>query len=300
MKIATRASALALAQSNHIAGLLRDAGVPGVELLEIRTSGDKDRVRPLSEIGGLGVFTRELEQALLGEVADLAVHSLKDLPTILPEGLTLAGVPVREDPRDAWLSRGGLTLERIPAGGRVGTSSQRRSSQVLAARPDLVCVEIRGNVPTRIRKMDEGEFDAIVLAVAGLKRLGLADRITQVLEPEVMLPAISQGALGLEARSGDTETCAAAVGISHADTKAAVLAERALLRRLGGGCRLPIGGWGRIEDGRLLLTGCACSLDGKTVLRASGAGTARDPEALGRQVATALLEQGAAELLPSL
>lgn len=300
MKIATRASALALVQANHIAGVLRNAGIPAVELMEIRTSGDKDRVRPLSEIGGLGVFTRELEEALLAGVADLAVHSLKDLPTVLPEGLVLAGVPEREDPRDAWLSRGGQPLEDIPAGSRVGTSSMRRSSQVLAARPDLLCAEIRGNVPTRIRKMDEGEFDAVVLAVAGLKRLGLAGRITQVLPPEVMLPAISQGALGLETRLEDTVTRAAAVTISHPGTRDAVLAERALLRALGGGCRLPIGGWGRIEAGRLLLDGCACSVDGKRVLRASGDAAPGDAEALGIQVAALLREQGALELLAAL
>ena len=297
MKIGTRASALALAQSRQVARMLGDAGVAGVELVEVHTSGDKDVVRPLAEIGGMGVFTRELEEALLDSRVDLAVHSLKDLPTRLPDGLALAGVPRREDVRDVLVSRGGVPLDRLPSGARLGTSSLRRSSQILALRPDLKALEIRGNVPTRLRKLDQGEYDAIVLALAGLKRLGLADRVTEILDPERVLPAVAQGALGLETREHDPETRAAVERLVHPESQAAAIAERALLRTLGGGCRLPIGAWARMEDGRLVMDGCACSVDGRKVLRAHSSGSQEKADDLGVEVGRLLADQGAAQLL---
>jgi hydroxymethylbilane synthase len=297
MRIGTRGSALALAQSRHIASLLGAAGVAGVELIELKTSGDRHVDRPLAEIAGLGAFTRELEEALLRGQVDLAVHSLKDLPTVIPAGLALAAVPEREDVRDVLVSRSGARLMELPAGSRVATSSLRRSAQVLAARPDLKCVEVRGNVPTRLRKVDEGLCEAIVLALAGLKRLGLADKVTEIFDPAVMLPAVAQGALGLETRASDTASRAAVEKLSEPNAFAAVRAERELLRNLGGGCRLPLGAWARVERGRFVLDGCACAPDGSRVVRASGEGDANDPEALGRAVSDKLRAQGAIELL---
>ncbi|HVP38709.1 MAG TPA: hydroxymethylbilane synthase [Candidatus Saccharimonadales bacterium] len=297
MKIGTRGSALALAQARQVASLLRAAGVPQVELVELKTSGDRHVDRPLAEIAGLGAFTRELEEALLREQVDLAVHSLKDLPTALPPGLALAAVPAREDVRDVLVSRSGAHLAELPAGSRVATSSLRRSAQVLAARPDLACVEVRGNVPTRLRRVEEGRCEAVVLALAGLKRLGLAGRVTEILEPSVMLPAVAQGALGLEVRAADAATREPVSGLNDVASWTAVRAERELLRDLGGGCRLPLGAWGRIEAGKLRLDGCACAPDGSRVVRAAAEGSADDPEALGRAVGAALRAQGAEELL---
>jgi hydroxymethylbilane synthase len=297
MKIGTRASALALAQSRWVAEQLRAAGVADVNLVEMVSSGDKEVHRPLAEIAGLGAFTREIELALLANEVDLAVHSLKDLPTTLPEGLTLAAVPVREDVRDTLITAGGLQLADLPAGARVGTSSQRRAAQILAMRPDVKCVEIRGNVPTRIQRVDEGAFDATLLALAGLRRLGLAHRASQIFEPAQILPAVGQGALGLETREGDAQTRSAVARLSDPDVYASVLAERSLLRALGGGCRMPLGAWGRVEGGRLKLDGCACSLDGKRVLRAAAEGAPGDAEALGLEVARQLEARGAKALL---
>ncbi|MBI5836077.1 MAG: hydroxymethylbilane synthase [Candidatus Eisenbacteria bacterium] len=297
MRIGTRGSALALAQSRHIAALLRSAGESPVDLVELKTSGDKHVDRPLAEIAGLGAFTRELEEALLREQVDLAVHSLKDLPTVLPEGLVLAAVPAREDVRDVLVSRSGAKLAELPAGSTVATSSLRRSAQVLHARPDLRCVEVRGNVPTRLRKVEEGQCDAIVLALAGLKRLGLADKVTEIFEPSVMLPAVAQGALGLETREADRATRAAVEKLTDAAAFVAARAERELLRSLGGGCRLPLGAWARVEGGTLTLDGIACSPDGSQVVRATGSGPASDPEAVGRAVSDKLRAQGAEELL---
>jgi hydroxymethylbilane synthase len=297
MRIGTRGSALALAQSRHIASLLTAAGVPQVELVELKTSGDRHVDRPLAEIAGLGAFTRELEEALLRGQVDLAVHSLKDLPTVIPAELALAAVPEREDVRDVLVSRSGQKLMELPAGSRVATSSLRRGAQVLAARPDLKCVEVRGNVPTRLRKVDEGLCEAIVLALAGLKRLGLADKVTEIFEPAVMLPAVAQGALGLETRASDAASRAAVERLSEPNAFTAVRAERELLRTLGGGCRLPLGAWARVENGRFVLDGCACAPDGSKVVRASSEGDAKDPEALGRAVGEKLRAQGAIELL---
>jgi hydroxymethylbilane synthase len=297
MRIGTRGSALALAQSRHIAARLREIGVAEVELIELKTSGDKHVDRSLAEIAGLGAFTRELEEALLRGEVDLAVHSLKDLPTIIPAELALAAVPAREDVRDVLVSHAGHKLMDLPAGSRVATSSLRRAAQVLAARPDLKCVEVRGNVPTRLRKVEEGQCEAIVLALAGLKRLGLADRVTEIFEPAVMLPAVAQGALGLETRVTDSATRAAVEKLADANAFTAVRAERELLRSLGGGCRLPLGAWARVENGRLILDGCACAPDGSKVVRASGEGEMGEPEALGRAVSEKLRAKGAEALL---
>jgi len=296
VRIGTRASALALWQ----AGWTRTRLValwPDIQcsIVPLSTSGDRILDKPLPEIGGKGLFTQEIEHALLAGDIDIAVHSLKDLPVDNPAGLTLGAIAEREDPRDVLVSARYSTLKELPEGARVGTSSLRRGAQLLAIRKDLGLLPLRGNVDTRIRKAMEGEYEAIVLAAAGLVRLGRAQAISSYLNFEEMLPAPGQGALAVQCRSDDEATALLLAGIDHGPTRAAVTAERAFLRGLGGGCSAPIAAIGRIEGPRLELEALVASRDGSRVIRVRGSGG--DPEELGSRLADEALARGAGELL---
>jgi hydroxymethylbilane synthase len=296
-RIGTRGSKLARWQSEWVAARLRDAGV-AVEIVEIATSGDVQQHGPVASLGGLGVFTKEIQSALLAGEVDLAVHSLKDLPTQTVDGLILAAVPTRENPADALISTSGVSLTELPAGARVGTGSVRRRAQLLYLRPDLAMLDIRGNVDTRLRKLDAGEYDAIVLAAAGLRRLGWAQRITELLAPPRTLPAPGQGALAIECRVDDGEAKSAVAPLDDAATRRAVTAERAALAVLHGGCSAPVGAWGRESGGKLLLDALVAQAQGRQLLRAAAALEGdQSAEDLGRRVAEDLLAQGAAGLI---
>lgn len=297
LRIGTRGSALALWQARSIARALLEATGGEPEIVIIKTSGDKFQQTSFSQIGTKGVFIKELEDALLEERIDLAVHSMKDVPTETPEGLTIAAIGKREDVRDALLSLSGATLASLPQGARVGTSSLRRQSQLLYARRDLRMLELRGNVDTRIQKLRRGDYDAIVLAKAGLDRLGLSANISEVLPPEVSLPAAGQGAIGIEARAGDTETLRVLTGLEDGETRSAVSAERFALAGLGGGCQVPIGAWGRVENNRLALDVAVLSPDGKQRMWEQDSGSPTEPDAIGKRIAQKLRECGAAALL---
>lgn len=300
LRIGTRASRLARWQSDWVAAALRRHH-PGleVELVAIRTQGDRDRNSPLAAIGGAGLFTKEIQRALVDGDVEVAVHSLKDLPTQGPPGLVLAAVPPREPPADALIAPAWRTLEALPLGARVGTSSLRRRAMLRHARPDLDVTNLRGNVETRLNAALEGRLDAVVLAEAGLVRLGLGDRITQRLGPPAFLPAVGQGALGIECRAEDTDTLARLAPLDDPATHRAVRAERACLAVLGGGCVVPLGARARDEpDGTLRLDAVVLDPDGRERIEASDAGPADDPEGLGRQVAEALRRLGADRLLP--
>jgi hydroxymethylbilane synthase len=298
LRIGTRGSPLALWQANHVADLLRPLAAPRpVELVLIQTTGDRVQDRPLAQIGGDGLFTKEIQRAVLAGTADVAVHSLKDLPTIPVEGLALAAVPRRGPTGDAFVSRRHRAFDELPPGARVGTSSLRRRAQVLHRRPDLRLVDMRGNVETRLRKLTEQGLDALVLARAGLERLGLADSITETLDPAWMLPAVGQGALGLECRADDRETQRLLTALDDAPSRQAVLAERALLRALGGGCLVPIGAAAAVEGDVLTLRGAVLSPDGRQRVAGETAGPAAEAEALGERLAAELLAQGARALL---
>lgn len=299
--IATRESQLALWQAEHIKARLTERYPElTVSLLGMTTQGDQILDSPLSRIGGKGLFVKELEQAMQAGRAELAVHSMKDVPMDLPEGFVLAAITAREDPRDALVSNRCRSLAELPAGARVGTSSLRRQAQIRAAHPHLVVDTLRGNVNTRLRKLDEGQYDAIILAAAGLKRLGLAHRIAALLTPEESLPAVGQGALGLETLAARADVAALVDCLNDAETAACVRAERAMSRRLQGGCQAPIGGYARLEGGRLRLTAFVSDLDGKRFYRAEDWGAPEAPEALGQRVAETLLAQGADRVLQEL
>ncbi|MBM3214804.1 hydroxymethylbilane synthase [Candidatus Poribacteria bacterium] len=296
LRIGTRGSLLARTQTETVAFALRQAH-PGLacETTIIRTRGDAERNRPLPEIGGKGLFTEEIERALALEEIDIAVHSLKDLPTNLPDGLTLGAVPERESPFDALISRDGKVLADLPDGARVGTSSLRRAAQLRAVRPDLRIGSLRGNLDTRIRKMETEGWDAIVVAAAGLSRLGRLSEAAELLKPETMLPAVGQGALGIESREKDAATRLLLAAIHDSDTERAVTAERAFLAALGGGCHVPIGAYATVEMGSLTLMGVVASVDGSAVLRDTGAGD--DPVAVGSELARRILAMGARAIL---
>jgi hydroxymethylbilane synthase len=299
MKIATRGSALALWQANHVRDRLR-ANDPGleVELLAIKTKGDKIPDVPLAKVGGKGLFVKEIERALLDGAADVAVHSMKDVPAELEAGLAMVAISEREDPFDALCSRDGKTLAELPAGARVGTSSLRRQCQLNAVRDDLEIVSLRGNVGTRLRKLDDGEFDAILLAAAGLKRLGFGDRITEKLEPPRFLPAIAQGGLGIETREGDDDTIARVRAAMHHEPDARRMrAERAFMARLEGGCQTPMAAYADYDGDELVIRGLVSSLDGTRMLRAERRAASEDAEALGLALAEELLGQGADVIL---
>jgi hydroxymethylbilane synthase len=298
LRIGTRGSPLALWQANHVGDRLRPLAAPRpVVLVEIETAGDRVRDVSLAQIGGEGVFTKEIQRALQGREVDVAVHSLKDLPTVHVPGLTLAAVPERGPTGDVLVSHRHGRFDTLPPGATVATSSIRRRSQVLHRRPDLRLVDIRGNVDTRLRKLKEQDLDAIILAEAGLVRLGLAERITEILDAAWMLPAVGQGALGLECREDDVETLALLAGLNHADTRQAVLAERAMLRGLGGGCQVPIGAVATVWEGGLRLRGVVLTPDGSRRMEASVEGDPEEAETLGTRLARTLLAQGASQLL---
>jgi hydroxymethylbilane synthase len=297
LRIGSRGSALALWQARSIARALREILGAEPEIVIIKTSGDKFQQTSFSQIGTKGVFIKELEDALLDERIDLAVHSMKDVPTEMPDGLTIAAIGKREDVRDALLSSSRATLASLPQGARVGTSSLRRQSQLLYARRDLRMLELRGNVDTRVEKLKRGDYDAIVLAKAGLDRLGLSANISEVLPHEVSLPAAGQGAIGIEARAGDAETLRILARLEDADSRSAVTAERSALAGLGGGCQVPIGAWGRIENGTLLLDVAVLSPDGAQRLWEKDSGSPREAEVIGRRIAQKLRDCGAAALL---
>jgi hydroxymethylbilane synthase len=298
LRIGTRGSPLALWQARHIADRLRPLAAPrAVELIEIETSGDRFRDAALSQMGGDGVFTKEIQRALLARTVDVAVHSLKDLPTAIVPGLMLAAVPERGPTGDAFISHKHRRFDDLPTGAIVGTSSLRRRSQALHRRPDLNLVNLRGNVETRLRKLDEQNLDAIILAEAGLLRLGLRSAITELLDPQWMLPAVGQGALGLECRTDDAITLGLLDRLNYWPTRQAAMAERALLRELGGGCLLPIGVVSRMEGDRLYMRAAVLSPEGKQRIAAEHNGAAVDAEAVGKQLAQTMLASGARELL---
>jgi hydroxymethylbilane synthase len=297
IRIATRRSPLAKWQAHHVADLLRSQE-PGLEvrLHELTTRGDRILEVPLAEVGGKGLFVKEIEDALLQGDAEVAVHSMKDLPAQLAPGLVIAAVPEREDPRDALCSPRWKRLEDLPRNARVGTSSLRRGAQLRAIRPDLRLEVVRGNVETRLRKAAEG-LDAVVLAYAGLRRLGLAEHATQVLSPEEMLPAVAQGALALEARGVDASTLARLSRLEHAETRVRIEAERGFLGRIEGGCQVPIAGHATLEGGEVRMRALVASLDGGRIIRGERRGPTQDARALGVALAEELLAQGAASIL---
>jgi len=308
LRIGSRGSQLALWQANHISALLRERGHE-VTLEIIKTTGDKITDVALAKVGTKGMFTKEIEEALAENRVDLAVHSLKDLPTELPHGFEIAAITKREDPRDAFCSRHYSRIEDLPRGARVGTSSLRRQAQLKAIRPDLDIHPLRGNVDTRLRKLEQGEYDAIILASAGLNRLGKTELIRQIIPAEIMCPAAGQGALGIEIRAGDTSTRALLAFLDDPAARAATTCERALLDKLGGGCQVPIGAFAEVrgskssDHGReehttqlaLHLHAIVADPDGSKILRDSREGN--DPEALGREAGVALLARGGDEIL---
>lgn len=298
LRLGTRSSALARWQAQWVAGHLAALDVE-VELVPIATRGDTAGRQALADIGSPGVFTKELQRALLSRQIDVAVHSLKDLPTDAVDGLVLAAIPKRESPHDVLVSHRGR-LDELPGGATIGTGSLRRRAQLLHVRPDLKMCDVRGNVDTRLGKLASGQYDALVLAQAGLVRLGLEKNVTQVFEPGVMLPAIGQGALGIEARADDPATCELLERLDDSATHHAVVAERAMLAALEGGCLAPIGAWGRLGDhGKLRLDGVVVSQDGKQRLVATASGDVDHAVDLGNEVATRLLASGADELIRS-
>ena len=299
LRIATRKSPLAMWQAEHVAGRLRAAHPDrSVELVGMTTQGDRVLDSPLAKIGGKGLFVKELENALLEDRADIAVHSVKDVPMELPDGLALPVILDREDPLDAFVSNHYGHVDELPEGARVGSSSLRRQCQLRARRPDLEVHDLRGNVNTRLGKLDAGEYDAILLAAAGLKRLGFDARIRNCLEPEVSLPAVGQGAIAIECRDGDDEVAGRIASLNDPDTSDRVRAERAFNRRLEGGCQVPLAAHAILEaDGGLWLRGLVGAVDGSQLLQREVRGPRAEAEALGIRLADELLELGAGELL---
>jgi len=301
LRIATRKSALALWQANHVQSLLREAheGIE-IELVKIVTEGDRILDRPLSEIGGKGLFLKELEWAMLNGDADLAVHSMKDVPANMAEGLVLDAVLPRANPFDALVSRDKRFLADLPAGSRIGTSSLRRRSQLLALRPDLEVTDLRGNVDTRLRKLDEGQYDAIILACAGLQRLGWGERITETLQPPDWLPASTQGIIGLQCRQDDAFTRSLIEPLADADTMVVASAERAVAQVLGATCQVPLAVYAVLDNNTVKLRSRVSTPDGKESIQAAGEASATDAVALGEQVAADLLKDGAGKIIANL
>ncbi len=297
VRVGARGSKLALRQVEEVIAALQSLQL-GVafDIRVISSAGDRDAAAPLPSLG-VGVFVKELEEALLAGEVDMAVHSLKDLPTKLPDGLRIAAVGPRRDPRDALVSATGAGLAGLPAGARVGTGSPRRECLVKSVRPDLEVVPIRGNVPTRLAKLDGSNYDALVLAAAGLERLGLLAQAAELLDPQDFIPAPGQGTLAIEVRSADSRMTSLAEAVNHDATHAAVSAERAFLRALGGGCALPIGAYASVEGDALSLTGFIGAQDGRKLYRGGASGPAATAEAIGRGLAESLLAQGAQALV---
>ena len=301
LKIATRQSPLALWQANYVKDRLQQL-YPDltIELVPMVTKGDVILDSPLAKIGGKGLFVKELENALLNKEADIAVHSMKDVPMQFPEGLGLAVICKREDPRDAFVSNSYRTFTELPQGAVVGTSSLRRQCQLKALRPDLDIRSLRGNVGTRLSKLDNGDYDAIILASAGLIRLGLADRIASFIEVEQSLPAAGQGAVGIECRTDDVQVKQLLAPLADAETTCCVLAERAMNNHLQGGCQVPIGGYAVLQQGQLYLRALVGNVDGSQIIRAEGKSAVKNADVLGVQIAEQLLAQGADKILQSI
>ncbi len=301
IRIATRKSPLAMWQAEFVRDSLI-AAHPGleVELLGMSTQGDKILDSPLAKIGGKGLFVKELEVCMLEGDADIAVHSMKDVPVEFPEGLHLAVICEREDPRDAFVSNTFKTLDELPQGAKVGTSSMRRQCQLRERRPDLQIIDLRGNVNTRLRKLDEGQYDAIILAAAGLIRLGFNDRITQLMETDISLPAIGQGAVGIECRTDDERVNGLLAALNDAETYTRVIAERAMNNRLEGGCQVPIAGYAVLDGDTLHLRGLVGQPDASEMIRGEVSGPASEAERLGTSLADDLLSRGAKEILDAL
>ena len=298
MRIGTRGSQLALWQANWVKEqLIREHPHLDVQIHTIKTTGDKILDVPLAKVGGKGLFVKEIEEALLNDSVDLAVHSMKDVPTELPESLGIVATTKREDPRDAVLGRESTPILELPQGARIGTSSLRRQAQLLAARPDFTIEPLRGNINTRLRKLKEGMYDAIILAMAGVKRLGWEKEVTEVVETDLMLPAIGQGALGIEARLEDETTLERIAFLNDEVTGSCVAAERAFLHRLEGGCQVPIAAYAVREAGEILLTGLVGSVDGTRIIKRSDRAPAGEAALLGSGLATRILEAGGREIL---
>ncbi len=298
--IGTRGSKLALWQSEYIKGLVEEiTGLP-VELKIIKTTGDKILDVPLAKVGGKGLFTKELEVELMAGTVDLCVHSMKDVPTELPEGLYISAMPERVDPRDALVSGAGYTLETLPQGGKVGTSSLRRIAQVRSLRPDVEIVDVRGNLDTRMRKAEEGELDVVILASAGITRMGWADRISSYIPNEQMVSAVGQGAIGIEIRESDDFMRDVCAKICHTDTFTCVTAERVVMNKLEGGCQVPIGAYARLDGDRMIMDAIVGSVDGDTILRAHKEGPADQGVALGEAMVEELRAMGAEEILSAI
>ena len=298
LRIGTRGSQLALFQANWVKDkLARAHPLLKVTLIKIKTTGDKIQDAPLAKIGGKGLFVKEIEEALIQKRIDLAVHSIKDVPTELPEGLYLSVITKREDSRDVFISKEGIRLKDLPRGARIGTSSLRRQAQLLHFREDLVMIPLRGNLDTRLKKLKTLKLDGIVLALAGVRRLGLEANITEVIPTEISLPAIGQGALGIETRKGDEKVEETTRFLNDPDSSIAISAERAFLNRLGGGCQVPIAAFGRIGDSTLNLDGMVGTIDGKRLIRHHVEGPIEKAESLGIELAEILFGKGAKEIL---
>jgi hydroxymethylbilane synthase len=301
LKIGTRGSQLALWQANWVKSELEKA-CPActVELAVIKTRGDKILDVPLAKVGGKGLFVKEIEEALLAGDVDVAVHSMKDMPADLPTGLVIGPVPEREDPADVLISRSFRSIADLPHGARVGTSSLRRKAQLLRLRPDFEIVSLRGNLDTRMRKLESGDMDAIILAAAGVRRLGLAAAITERIDTEAVVPAVAQGALCIELRENDSEVWDALSILDHPQTRTAVLGERSFLRHVGGSCQVPVAGLGTVSGDDICLTGLVSELDGRVVYRNTFSGPVSAAEEIGRKLAEDLLSRGAAQVLENL
>ena len=301
IRIGTRGSKLALWQSGWVKSVLEKKFPPtAIELIIIKTQGDKILDVPLAKVGGKGLFVKEIEQALLARHIDIAVHSMKDMPADIPEGLGIGAIPERENAVDVLISRNGLGFDKLASGSVIGTSSLRRSAQLRHARPDMVIQPIRGNLDTRLKKLASENFDALVLAAAGVKRLNLEHKITEYLDPEIMLPAIGQGALCIEVRKDDPTVGPLVASLDHVPTRTAVAGERAFLRRLEGGCQVPIAGYGRIRKNRLILTGLVAEVDGTRVIKGEKSGPLDSAETIGLELAEELLARGADQILEKL
>ena len=300
IRIGTRGSQLALWQSRWVAREIdRLTRGTTVELVVIKTQGDKITDVPLAKVGGKGLFVKEIEEAMLDGRIDIAVHSMKDMPSELPDGLIIGAVPLRENPLDALISRGQKSLEQLTPGARIGTSSLRRSAQLLHHRPDLTIIPLRGNLDTRLKKLQSEDLDAIILAAAGLKRLGLSHHISADLEPSILLPAVGQGALCIEQRDQDPDITPIIAKLNDPTSQIAVIAERAFLHRLEGGCQVPMAAHAQIENNRLSITGLVAEIDGRRILKATLDGKLDAAPSVGRQLAETLLAQGAGAILES-
>ena len=297
LRIGTRGSLLAKWQAEFVRKqIFQTSGIEG-EIIIIKTTGDKMQQSALSQIGGKGIFIKELEDALLDGSIDIAVHSVKDIPTEVPPGMSFPAICRREDVRDCLVSGNGATLASLRQGARVGTGSLRRQAQLRHSRPDLDVRDLRGNVDTRLRKVESGEYDAVMLAKAGLDRLGWTHRISETLSPDVCMPAVGQGALGIECRASDAETSAALDKLNDAETRSAIVAERSLLSVLQGGCQVPLGAWARIEGNELVLDACVCSIDGLQYVKQRATAPPEQARALGERMAHLLIEAGAQNIL---